>query len=302
MKTTIYLYIEEQIDDSLYAFAYFPQHKATPARVAFAESLKLPLRDGEVFALGLPVGNDLGTFEARINRIGESKGFSVTKVKPTTWKLTQTVKAERASYEFPTGSFAGCDQTKWGPTDFYDPDRATMAQAFASGLDFETPWLSCKKEILSSQITRSKGIVSVTVSVSDDFDTNGTGESSFRVTKATTEEQFFDKLGKAGDEAWNAADEDRQGNQSYLGYSVGPVDAEGNSPWVCTYIVNLMGFDTPPGDNYHRWGWQEVEDDEDPTATPDDIPKEVAAELERQINEDFPKVAEFGGFRARQWK
>lgn len=208
---------------------------------------------------------------------------------------------KKAIYQFPEDTFRSYDQTKWGPTDFYDSTRESMVQAFASGLDFETPWLRCKKEILSSQITRSKGIVTVSVSVSDDFDTNGSGESSFRVTKATTQERFFDLLEKAGDAAWKAADEDREGNQSYLGYSVGPVDIDGNFSWVCTYIVNVMGFDVPPGDNYHKWGWQEVEDDEDPEATPEEMPKEVAIELERLINEDFPQVVELNGFRAKQW-
>jgi hypothetical protein len=211
----------------------------------------------------------------------------------------------RPVYEFPQGSFSGCNQTKWGPTDFYDQDRATVLAALRSGLDFETPWLSCKKEILSSQISRSKGKVTVQVSVSDDFDTPGMGDASARIMthSKVSDDSILMTLEKLGAKAHDLAADDQKSNADYVGYSVGP-DTEPRS-WVLTYLVNAGGMDTPSGDNYHWWGWQEVETDEDDNPAPrppeEEIPADVADKLVEMMEKGI-SPAVYGGFRATAWK
>jgi hypothetical protein len=305
-QITIYLHLEEQIDDTLTAFWKTPVGRTeTEDHKAFAELLGF--RDDENgIRLGKDVGKDLAKFEERLDSVSDRKEFTVKKTGALSYRLTRKIKQPREVYQFPAGSFPGLDNTRWGPTDFYDSGKAAIAAAFRSGLDFETPWLSCKKEILSSRIIRSKNRVLVEVSVSDDFDTPGAGDSSFGVNRATTEESFFDKLERAGGEAHGRADDNRHDNQDYLGYSVGKVDKDGNFSWALTYLANIAGLDYPPGDNYFRWGWQEVSDrnQETPDALPPakEIPAKVAREIARLIEEDYPETVEVGGYRAKRWK
>jgi hypothetical protein len=138
------------------------------------------------------------------------------KIAPLTFRITRKTPETRGTYEFPGNAFSGMDQTKWGPVDFYDDSRESIRLAFVSGDDFETPWMGCKKEILSSRITREGNKVTVEVSVSDDFDTEGTGEGSFTVNRATTEGQFFAKLEKAASERKNASVSAANPTQSIL--------------------------------------------------------------------------------------
>jgi hypothetical protein len=213
----------------------------------------------------------------------------------------------------PRGTFeihVSGDGTKWGPSDFYDDVRKLIADAFASGLDWDTSWLGCKKEILSSQFIRVGNTVFVTVSVSDDFDTNGTGESSFIIEDGDTEEIFFAKLEKAADEAHAAADADRKDNEEYIGFKVGliPPDADKCVPWEWTYLFNRGGHAVPPGDNYYRWGWQEVPEGTDALyfAHPEDMPEEVADKLEELINQFICGMIkadqmEYAGYRVTPW-
>lgn len=207
------------------------------------------------------------------------------------------------SYEFPEGSF-GYDCTKWGPTDFYDDTREAIAAAFKSGLDFETPWMSCKKEILSSRLTRTGNSVTIEVSVSDDFDTDGSGSATFKVTRSMTSKTFFDKLERAGEEAHQAAADSQKDNRCYCGYSVGKVRPDGSNAWEFTFLTNVSGLDYPSGDNYHRWGWQEVADDADDhdiDAHPEEIPAKTAEKLAEGML-DLQPLVRVGKWQATMWK
>lgn len=210
--------------------------------------------------------------------------------------------SNNATYVFPEFSNAG---TKWGPTDFYDHVRAALADAFASGLDFETHWLGCKKEILSSRVTRVGNLVTVEVSVSDDLDTPGMGRVSFGVTSRTTSDKFFERIESAGADAHQAAEEEQRGNRGYRGYRVGRIlDGRRDHAWEFTYLVSTDGQDYPAGDNYRRWGWQEAPDtadDFDLTAHPEAIPPDVAAKLaEGMIAGEATVVC--GDWQATAWR
>ena len=209
-------------------------------------------------------------------------------------------QAHNDDYDFP--EIPG-DGTKWGPTDFYDEVREHLTKAFESGLDFETGWLGCKKEILSSRIIRSGDTISVDVSILDDLDTSGSGSDSFDIPEGCTADQFFELLETAGSNAHEEASENQKDNAGYIGYSVGRIGEDGKAPWQFTYLVNVFGTDYPTGDNYYRWGWQEVPDDsedDDLDAHPEEIPAKVASKLAEGIQAGR-KTVRCQGWLARKW-
>lgn len=301
--TTIYLHLEETSGNDV-VFARPPKHcPMTPAREALSRIFI------ETYPLGTDISPadsskdfgpcDLGRLHHRVVAIAERNFCQVWRVSKTVWKITQNQKT-RQSFAFPEKAFSGYDQTKWGPTDFYDDTRNHLLNAMRSGLDFETPWMSCKKEILSSKITKAGGITTVAVSVSDDFDTSGMGEASKRIrVKGFDDEQVIAQLEQLGSKAWQLAESEIKSNATYVGWSVGPDD--GSNGWVNTYLVNVAGMDSPSGDNYHRWGWQEAEDGEDlPPA--EDIPNDIARELAEKIESAEGSPIIHRGFRATLWK
>ena len=296
--TTILLYLEENYDGHLIAFPAPPYRQPwTPARATLADLIGL----NPINTPGVDVKQDLGRFEERLATVAARQKVTLEKIAPLTFRLTQKTPKLRGTYEFPANAFSGLDQTKWGPVDFYDEPRESIRLAFLSGDDFETPWMGCKKEILSSRITRAGKTVTVEVSVSDDFDTSGMGEASFTVNRVTTEDQFFSKLEEAASEAHDAAEDGRKDNAGYAGFSVGK---EGK--WEFTYLVCLDGSDSPSGDNYHRWGWQEVEEEQEESedAFPEELGEEIASELAKQIHEFLYNAGpdpSFEGYTAKLW-
>jgi hypothetical protein len=207
---------------------------------------------------------------------------------------------EDEMFQFPEGTFSG-DMTKWGPTDFYTNVEEQIVAAFRSGKCWETPWGGCRKEILSSQFSFDGKTLTAQVSVSDDFDTEGMGEASFVPSQSMTDDEFLAALEKAGSEAHEGACDVQKDNRCYCGYSVGKMDGK-KVPWQFTYLVNVSGFDTPAGDNYHRFGWQEVEteDDQDMDACPEEIPAAVAKQLQKGMEQMRPLVR-CKGWGAKIW-
>lgn len=296
--TTILLYLDENYDGHLIAFPAPPYRQPwNEARAALADLIGLH----PINTPGVDVKDDLLRFEDRLASVAARAKATVEKIAPLTFRITRKTPETRGTYEFPGNAFSGMDQTKWGPVDFYDDSRESIRLAFRSGDDFETPWMGCKKEILSSRITREGNKITVEVSVSDDFDTPGMGEGSFTVNRATTEDQFFAKLEDAASEAHEAATGDRNDNAGYAGFSVGK---EGK--WEFTYLVCLDGSDAPSGDNYYRWGWQEVEEEQEESedAFPEELGQETARELEKQMHAclfDGGPEPLVNGYTAKLW-
>lgn len=167
----------------------------------------------------------------------------------------------------------GADGSHWGLSDIYPDKLAALEKALASGEPFDTGWYSSKKHIASARISSKDGLtVTVEVSVSDDFDTEGLG----RV--AASAPTSFKEVAIAIDKAWDEASDNKKANEVYAGYSLIRWSTEipewrrakhiypnetrkryGRKQPQCVdyYIVNATGqFDSPPGDNYHFWGWQ----------------------------------------------
>jgi hypothetical protein len=184
------------------------------------------------------------------------------------------------------------DGSHCGLTDWYDSLESAIVAALARGRKaaWTTGWYASKKEIASARITCAGGVITAEVSVSDDLDTEGHGEVTIPFTKN------LDKLRAAVDAAWDNAGENQKDNRLYYGFSVG---REGR--WEYTIILPAgegYHMDTPPGDNYHRWGWQEVEDGEDHPAV---IPANVAKLILDWATDCDEGNAAFGGWTVRMW-
>ena len=228
--TTIYLDLEEDIICDVVIVS--APHVGKDANLLNAERKDLAAifgfaRDGGVNWKAIPnkaglegaseegvyTGCDYAALDARIIRIATKHGATVTSPRKGHWVVTRHAPVPTTvpswEYVFPDGSFSGFDQVKYGPTDFYYPERKAVLAAIHSGLNFTTPWLSCKKEILSSRISRIKNTLTVKVSVSDDSEGEGEGEASRRVEAATfaDDEKVLKVLEKLGAKAWTAANQ-----------------------------------------------------------------------------------------------
>ena len=147
-----------------------------------------------------------------------------------------------------------------------------------SGHEWTTGWYASKKEIASAQITNADGM-RIEVSVSDDFDTPGLG---CEIIPHTTN---LETVREAIYRAWSEAETDQKDNRMYVGYSIH--DAKKNGAWIETYIKAsgegaFFCDDSPPGDNYHQWGFQD---------DGHEIPEDVKEKLE-----DWVQSNDFGSF------
>jgi hypothetical protein len=190
------------------------------------------------------------------------------------------------------------DGTKWGASDFYENIEQAIKNALAKGPShtWETEWLACKKEICSTKLECANGSIIAQVSVSDDFDTEGLGISAVPYT------QNWDAILKAIDEAADKASRDKEGNSLVLLYAVGKYCCKTKSRknWQFTYLVpcgiNADFYDQPPGDYYHRWGWQEVDEEVDNQdhpffdPHPEELPTDVAEKLARGMDKGKKSV------------
>ena len=202
------------------------------------------------------------------------------------------------------------DGAKWGPGDWYDDFREELVRALKSGEDFDTGWYGVKKEIQSARIWRDGRKLCVQVSVSNDFDIEGTCDGWLDLSGRllVTEQHVEDFLEDFKEEIDKtlAAAEDNQKDNDFIGmFLIGKDQGPGMSPWTLTFLVDWSGhgFDSPPGDSYHRWGWQEVEtdDDLDMEAIPKELDKETADQIRNAIFEGgIPDDGEvFNGWRVR---
>ena len=157
----------------------------------------------------------------------------------------------------------GIDGSHWGVEDWYERTEESIKTAIEEccGDDFEadwsTPWLGCKKEIVSWKISWSwrRGTYLCEVSCSDDFDTEGSGAEF--VPHIEIEEGLIDKLKDGLRKALIEADENKKENECFVGFTI----LDGNS-WIDTYIARNPGhewsgeMDEPGGGCYHQWGIQ----------------------------------------------
>lgn len=195
------------------------------------------------------------------------------------------------------------DGAKWSVSDFYEAFESELIRALSSGLDFDTGFYGVKKEIESGRIERRGDTIFVTVSVSDDFDCEGIGEATCLAADLTTS---LDALHRALDAAEESARENQRDNEVVALYLVGKDQGPGMSPWSFTFLRDMSGhgFDSPPGDSYHRWGWQEVDtdDDSDVEAFPKEIGAEVAAKIAEAVFADEVDDAGKDGVVVEGWR
>lgn len=176
----------------------------------------------------------------------------------------------------PLPAFEAGDGAHRGLYDFYEPKKIALLEALAKKAPFTTGWYGSKHEIASGRVTRVGERVLVEASVSDDFDTEGYGRCLLFLDHKLGAASNLSHLEKIISLVHDAAEENRKSNQVYRGFKViANVRHERdpscwkeygryyNSPaWIETYLKAIpTGFclppDKPPGDYYHKWGWQE---------------------------------------------
>ena len=175
-------------------------------------------------------------------------------------------------------AFQKGDGAHWGLTDWYPENETALAAALAEGAPFDTGWYSSKKEIASARIYSFEGkVIRVEVTVSDDFDTPG--RASITASDAT-----LAAVADAVAQAWEDAEADRDANQTFEGFSI---LRHPEGAWVETYLVNIGWSEdlSPPGDNYHWWGWQYDGADDTVGIPHSDIPVETRTAFEKFAND-----------------
>ena len=173
-------------------------------------------------------------------------------------------------------AFQHGDGAHCGLHDWYKDGEAQLRQALEAHKPFDTGWYSSKKEIASARIWSEDGVkIKVEVSVSDDFDTEGLGYAS-------TDDWRLAAVQDCITSAWHKADVARDDNQEYEGFRVGR-----SGRWEETYLINIGWGEnlSPPGDNYHWWGWQYDGADDTIGVPHPDIPVETVQAFEKWAND-----------------
>lgn len=198
----------------------------------------------------------------------------------------------------------GGNGAHWGLTDLYPDYLERVLKAVKDARDFDTGWYASKKEIVSGRIVRRDGTYYVSVSVSDDFDTEGLGVVQFRYPRHVHKNQIWQHISDRINEAWNLAIEDQRSNAVYAGYSIGEAD-DSDPPqsknWIWSYIQPVgYGYelDSPPGDNYHSWGWQYGGINEEA----DKLTEEERTGMEEWIENGGGEAKKFGRWVIEQWR
>jgi hypothetical protein len=202
-------------------------------------------------------------------------------------------------------AFASGDGAHCGLTDWYPNKERALKRALKRQQPFDTGWYGSKKEIASARVYSVDGKeVLVEVSVSDDFDTEGMGSATAArgavpVTIGSVQDAIY--------RAWEEAESNQKDNRVYAGFSIlrntirhgayagGKPVGKGHrgQSWVETFLIDLcgLGTDCPPGDNYHKWGFQGEEK----------IPLKHRDALERWANRHVAGVTKGKSFTSGKW-
>jgi len=179
--------------------------------------------------------------------------------------VDQTGMADADDFTAQFARYPG-DGDNWGTFEFYNDFRALLRRALAAARPFDTGWLGVKKSPLSFRIRctpdgNGNWRARCQVSVTDDFDTPGEGDTSCTWAMLTPD-QALEELRTALRAARAAAAADKAQNEEYVGFSVGYATPEGGrQDWIYTLLLPRDGdtdVDAPPGDSYDHWGWEDL--------------------------------------------
>lgn len=149
------------------------------------------------------------------------------------------------------------DGAHCGLTDLYPEREQALRKAIKAWRPFTTGWWASKKEIASAKIDFEDDKFIISVSISNDFDTDGLGEVVIPMKKNHNIDDIREHIDKSIYEAWDSAQDNQKDNEMQVMYVVGEEKKGKRINWLDTYLVNSHGLDSPTGDNYHKWGWQD---------------------------------------------
>lgn len=218
------------------------------------------------------------------------------------WLEYNAMEEQANGYGITADIFAdvgGIDAAKWDVTDWYPANNAALRDAIVNVEEWDTGWYSCKKEIQSGRVYCNGNEITCEVSVSDDFDTEGRGCSSFLIPKdwdGQDADWIMELIESHLYAALEQAKQDQRDNALYAGYSIGRTDNQGQPKnWLETYVAPL-GFgdelDEPPGDYYYHWGWQ---------AETDEIPAHIKEQFEEFASNCSDGMLVSEGWYIKSW-
>lgn len=182
------------------------------------------------------------------------------------------------------------DGAHCGLADWYPEIEKGIQDALNKGPrhNWSTGWYASKKEIASAKIDHENGTISIEVSVSDDLDTEGRGEA---IIPHTTD---LEALRRAIHEAWDNAESNQKDNRVYCGFAILK-----DGRWVETLLLPLGDghhYSEPPGDNYHKWGFQGESD------IPERVQDRLKRWADRYIVEDTSRTRyTYQGWTIKPW-
>ena len=216
---------------------------------------------------------------------------------------------------FDLSVFESGDGAHCGLADWYPEKEEALKAALDSGLQFDTGWYASKKEIASARISGDHARIRIEVSVSDDFDTEGYAADTISAPATLGD------IANAIYRVWDEAEAAQKDNRQYAGYSlihysakipewqrspnVFPQETRKRYPHKVArcldYFIAPAGdgdiMESPPGDNYSHWYWQNDPEGEGRNCTEDGIPKRTVKRFE-----EFAKAGNSGSLRIGDWE
>ena len=196
--------------------------------------------------------------------------------------------------------YAG-DGDSWGTFDFYSGFEELLDAALRSKEDFDTGYKGVRKESMSFRVTKNGNTATCFVNVSDEFNTVGRGMVLVELRGQLDQAERIDQVREGLTKAAGLANKDQEANRVYAGFSVGTQLSTGGPCWEYTLVLARDGeYDSPTGDNYDWWGWDDVVPEEEIASFGAEAEEEVRADNAKALQE-FPQ-ADRDAFEKWAWE
>jgi hypothetical protein len=149
------------------------------------------------------------------------------------------------------------DGSHCGLTDLYPEREKALRKAILAWRPFTTGWWASKKEIASARIEFEDDAFTISVSIYNDFDTEGDGQVVIPMKKNNDIDAIRELIDGGIYDAWELAQDNQKDNEMQTMYVIGEETKGKRVNWLDTYLVNSHGLESPTGDCYPEFGWQD---------------------------------------------